>query len=55
MALEEELNQKGECFHNLQRYYEAIEAFNTAIQIKPDFALPWYNKGLALIELKKIQ
>jgi tetratricopeptide (TPR) repeat protein len=33
------------------KYDEAIQAYDKAIELNPQFATPWYNKGLALKEL----
>ncbi len=30
----------------LRRYSEAIDAYSRAVQLKPDFAVGWYNVGL---------
>ena len=30
------------------RYHEAIEAYDEAIRINPDYANVWYNKALGL-------
>ena len=35
------------------RFEEAIEAYNKAIEINPQYAKAWYNKGNALDELGK--
>ena len=35
---------------NLQKYNEAIERYNKAIEINPDY-MNWYNKGFALYHL----
>jgi len=44
-------NNKGIAFGKQGKYDDAIECFNEAIRLKPDFAYAWYNKGLALEEL----
>ncbi|MEW5856764.1 MAG: tetratricopeptide repeat protein [Cyanobacteriota bacterium] len=38
-----------------QRYQKAIDAYDKAIQIKPDFTWAWYNRGVALWYLKQYQ
>jgi tetratricopeptide (TPR) repeat protein len=39
---------KGKVLVKLERYDEAIEAFDLAIKYKPDFAKAYYNKGNTL-------
>jgi tetratricopeptide (TPR) repeat protein len=39
----------------LGRYEEAIEAYNEAIKIDPQFAFAWNNKGLALSSLGRYE
>jgi tetratricopeptide (TPR) repeat protein len=41
-------NGKGEALLNLNRYDNAIEAFNTSIELQPRYYTYWYNKGVAL-------
>ncbi len=49
------LNSRGYYFilyPSLKKYEkEAVECFDQAIQIRPDFAYPWYNKGFVLSKL----
>ena len=42
---------KGVNLLNFGRYKEALEAFNKAIEIKPDYQEAWFYKGAALIKL----
>jgi tetratricopeptide (TPR) repeat protein len=42
---------KGVTLAALGRHDEALEAYNKAIEIKPDSHLAWYNKGVALAVL----
>ena len=43
----------GNQFLYEQKYQEAIEAFDRAVRIQPDFALAWTNRGYALGQLKQ--
>jgi len=42
------LNEKG-------LYEEAVQAFNTALELEPNNADIWYNKGYALNELRRFE
>ena len=42
----------GNVYYKLQQYENALEAYNTAIQLDPKFANPWNGKGLTYIELE---
>jgi Flp pilus assembly protein TadD len=37
----------------LERYEEAIEALDKALELDPQFAYAWYNKGVVLEKLGK--
>jgi len=39
---------KGNDFLGQGKYEEAIKCYDKAIEIKPDYALAWYNKGYTL-------
>lgn len=41
-------NKKGKALDALKKYDEAIEAFDEAIKLDPNYADAWYNKGDAL-------
>jgi len=41
----------GNIYLNLSKNKEALKAYDKAIEIKPDFAEAWYNKGVALAKL----
>jgi large repetitive protein len=41
-------NNKGVALANQGKYDDAILAYNNAIELDPNFALAWYNKGRAL-------
>jgi len=42
---------KGSTFADLDRYEEALKAYDTAIKLKPNVYSTWFNKGVALYEL----
>jgi protein O-GlcNAc transferase len=44
---------KGVSLISLEKYEEAIECFEKAIQIRPNYPLALQNYGSALVELKK--
>ena len=48
-------NNKGNMHSNKGRYEEAIEAYDKAIAINPDFAIAWGNKGNALNNLGRYE
>ena len=35
----------------MREYQSAIRDFSTAIRLKPDFALAWYNRGITRARL----
>jgi len=39
---------KGNALYQLGKYNESSQAYNKAIDIDPEYALAWYNKGIAL-------
>ena len=41
----------GNVYYSLSEYNKAIEFFDKAIEIEPDHASAWYNKGVALSKL----
>ena len=41
--------------YNLQKYAEAIAAYNKALRYKPDNYESWYSKGNALLNLNRYQ
>jgi tetratricopeptide (TPR) repeat protein len=41
----------GNIYYHSTRFKETLKACDKAIEIKPDFAEAWYNKGIALGEL----
>ncbi len=44
----ERLNQQGETMFSEQRYQEALEAFQFAHQLQPDWVVPLNNRGVVL-------
>lgn len=46
-------DKKGVRLAKLHRYYDAIDAYERAIALKPKFATPWINKGVALTRLRR--
>ncbi|GIU71488.1 MAG: hypothetical protein KatS3mg003_0967 [Candidatus Nitrosocaldaceae archaeon] len=46
---------KGYALTKLQRYEEAIEAYNKALEINPNYAEAWNNKGYALAKLQRYE
>jgi tetratricopeptide (TPR) repeat protein len=47
--------ERGLILTESERYQEAIASFDKALEIRPDWAEIWYNRGLALLELGKRQ
>lgn len=45
-------NNKGVVLSKLGRYAEAIDAYNQALVLNPDYVNAWNNKGVALSKLK---
>jgi len=39
---------KGNSFYKQNKYSEAIECYDKALEIDPNYTLVWYYKGLAL-------
>jgi Tetratricopeptide repeat. len=46
-------NGKGLVLRDLKRYDDALDAFDTSINIDPDNAFSWNGKGLVLLNLQK--
>jgi len=44
---------KAPLFGRLEKYNEAIECFEQALEIDPKYARAWYSKGLAFYNLEK--
>lgn len=47
-------NNKGYTLLKLQRYVEAIQAFETATHLQPDFGTAWINLGEAYLRSKQL-
>ena len=47
----EAYNEMGYALHQLQRYSEAVQQYQTAIRLKPGYASAHYNLGLAFVAL----
>jgi tetratricopeptide (TPR) repeat protein len=47
------LNNKGTALAILERYEEALEAFDKVIELEPNHIDAWNNKGAALHDLGK--
>ena len=45
-------NNKGESLRRQGKYDEAIKSLDKAIEINPRYAYAWYNRGLALFNVK---
>jgi tetratricopeptide (TPR) repeat protein len=46
-------NTKGEAYHDLGRYEEAVSAFDHAITLDPENGEAWRNRGLSLSQLNR--
>jgi tetratricopeptide (TPR) repeat protein len=49
------LSQQGSTLFELQRYQDALAAYQQAVSISPDFAPGWSGQGKALNQLKKYE
>ncbi|ULP71820.1 Serine/threonine-protein kinase C [Nodularia sphaerocarpa UHCC 0038] len=49
------LSQQGSTLFELQRYQDALAAYQEAVNISPDFVPGWSGQGKTLSELKKYQ
>ena len=47
------LVNKGADLVSLDRNFEALQLYEKAAQISPNWGIPWYNKGLALQRMGK--
>jgi tetratricopeptide (TPR) repeat protein len=48
-----ELSQQGNTFYELQRYQDALTAYQKAVEIRPDYPQGWNGQARTLYELKK--
>jgi len=51
--LAEKWNNTGDAFKSAGPYVDAIKCYDRAIDIQPNLAKAWYNKGLALQKLSR--
>nr|QNO43661.1 cell division coordinator CpoB [Methanosarcinales archaeon ANME-2c ERB4] len=51
----DKLHNKGLALADLDRYEEALKAFEKAIKLKPDASYAWYSKGRALADLDRYE
>jgi tetratricopeptide (TPR) repeat protein len=49
------LNNKGVVLSRLGRYDEAIDAYDRALNINPDYSIVWNNKGVVLSRLGRYE
>ncbi len=47
------LHSRGNILYNLNRFEEALEVYDRAINLRPDYAEVWQEKAKSLYELKK--
>jgi tetratricopeptide (TPR) repeat protein/predicted Ser/Thr protein kinase len=48
-----ELSKQGNTLFDLQRYQDALEVYEQAVNIRPDYAQGWNGQGKTLYKLKK--
>ncbi|OUL35504.1 serine/threonine-protein kinase [Nostoc sp. 106C] len=48
-----ELYKQGNTLYDLQRYQDALAAYNKAVDIRPNYAQGWYGRGNSLSALKQ--
>ena len=46
-------NKKGVALRIQGKFDKALQAFDEALRLDPDYAMAWYNKGFTLYELGK--
>ena len=51
----EEWFDRGIAFQDEEKYLEALDCFQKAIEIKPDFIPAWVYKGITLEQLKRYE
>ncbi len=51
----EDYLSRGDDFYQSNEYELALKAYDKAIELKPDFAAAWYNRGVALGELGRYE
>lgn len=50
-----DLYQRGQTLLELQRYQDALNDYNRAVELKPEYAEAWKSKGTTLLGLKRYQ
>ena len=50
-----DLYQRGETFLELKRYNDALEVYNRAVELKPEYAEAWIGQGNTHLGLKRYQ
>ena len=50
-----DLYQKGQTFLELKRYNDALDAYNRAVELKPEYTEAWIGQANTLLELKRYQ
>ncbi len=53
LKTKQEWLDEGVALYKLNRYEEALVAYEQAIRFYPNFALAYYNKGIALDNLRR--
>ncbi|MFN6530202.1 tetratricopeptide repeat protein [Nostoc sp. ChiSLP03a] len=48
-----ELSKQGNTFFDLQRYQDALEVYEKAVNLRPDYAQAWNGQGKTLNKLRK--
>ena len=43
--------EKGKSLYNDGRFEEALEVFNSAVELKPNYALAYYNRAIVFNKL----
>ncbi len=48
-------NNRGLVLKELKRYGEALDSYDGALALKPDYAQAWCNRGIVLLELERAE
>ena len=49
------LNKRGFIFHSTRKFAEAISAFTAAIQLNPNYAIAYFNRGETWFALREFE